>query len=74
MSEPTVDAEELTTALDGLVRFCEKLEQRLAKAEEQINTLRHSGGGFSSATEDVDLSIDGEELQQIREAIDKLRR
>ena len=73
MSGPTIDADELTRALDGIVRFCEKVEQRLAKAEEQINTLRHSGGGFSSATEDVDLRIDGEDMEQVRKAVDRLR-
>lgn len=73
MSDPTIDPEELTSALDGIVHFCEKLEQRLSEAEDQINTLAHSGGGFSSATEDVDLSIDGEEIEKIRDSIDKLR-
>lgn len=73
MSTPNQDVDSLAEALEGLLAYCENLEQRLQKAEEQINTLTHAGGGMSSASENVDFGSDRPDLQRVRTAIDDLK-
>lgn len=73
MSAPSKNVDSLAEALEGLLAYCENLEQRLQKAEKQINTLTHGGGGISSASENVDFGSDRPDLQRVRTAIKDLK-